>query len=283
MNQQDNKILIEAAKIDQRDRALLILGQLTFEEMKSNDEERLKVVEDQYLNNKIHTILDYRNAALVYHHSRIRNEYCRKMAVDFMRKSADLDNYKSIGIKWLLAASIDRELMQKNEPQIYGTQYIKNEKGLHELYELDTNKISDKEREEYGVPTVEQQVSVVERMNKKQLVDLYKTFQNIDELIVFYEHKSERSEEYDLSWQAISQFGFYLKRIGKFEESLKIFHSAIKLYPLEFDLYHSLGIFYEELGNIDKAIEFIQRSIELFPDFHDGIKDLNRIKKDQQK
>ena len=34
----------------------------------------------------------------------------------------ELDSTKN---KWLLAASIDRELMSRNKPQIYGTQYTK--------------------------------------------------------------------------------------------------------------------------------------------------------------
>jgi len=197
--------------------------------------------------------------------------------VKMLRKSAELDNYQSEGIKWLLAATIDRRLMEQNQPQIYGTQHIQDEEGNWKLYELDPSKISDKERKNYGVITIEEQEQVVKKMNKKQLADLYIELKDLNKIEAFC-IDNQHNESYDLSWRAISQFAFRLTRTEKFTEAIQMFELAIKLYPQEYDLYHSLGFLYEKTGKIDKAITFTEKSVAINPDFKDGLKDLARLK-----
>lgn len=276
--EEDNAILIGLAKADQSDRALLRLGKITFETLKKNDEERLEKVEKDIELDKIKTSQDCRNAGLIFHHSRIKNKHCRSQAVKFLQKSAELDNYGSIGIKWLLAATIDRGLMQENKPQIYGTQYVQNEQGHHELYKLDDTQISDIERKEHGVTIVADQAAVVENMNRKQLIDIYAQNGSIEEIKLFCKKNHKTSNSCDLSWKGISQFGFHLKRAGQIENALQIFELAIKLYPKEYDLYHSLGLLYGEIGKTEKAIELIEKCLALNPIFQDGIIDLKRLR-----
>lgn len=279
IKEKDNTILTTLAKADQSDRALFRLREITFEILKKNDEERLFLVEKEMSLGKLKTIQDYRNAGLIFHHSRIKNNYCRRMAVKCLQKSVDLDNYSSIGIKWLLAATIDRELMEQNKAQVYGTQYVQNEEGKYELYKLNLTKISDKEREDYGVLKINEQAKKVELMNRKQLVDLYVEKGNIESILDYCKENYENSSRYDLSWKGLSQFSFHIKRAGKIEESQKIFELAIELYPKEYDLYHSLGLLYEETGRREKAIELIEKSILLNPKFEEGKNDLKRLKK----
>ena len=113
--------------------------------------------------NKVRTSLDYHNAAMIFQHG--LDTFASGMAVKLMRKSLELD---STANKWLLAAAIDRDLMRRNLPQIYGTQYIKmGEAAPWELYELDSTKITDTERKEYNVETLAEQRETVKRMNEK--------------------------------------------------------------------------------------------------------------------
>jgi len=257
----NNALLIELGKTDQSDRALLHLKKITFEKLKENDAERLMLVEKEIEQGRLNTAQDYRNAGLVFHHSRIKLPYSKSMAVKCLRKSAELDNYKSHSITWLLAATIDRELQSKNEKQIYGTQHIKNDAG-----------------KDFGVLTIAEQLKEVDRMNQKQLTEFYAEHDDVGAVLNFCERNWNADTEYDLSWKAISQFGFYLHRLGKLNDALRVLETAVKIYPEEYDLYHSLGFLHGEKGDDKKAIEFTQKSIELNPGFKEGIKDLERLK-----
>ncbi len=274
--EKDNELLKKLAANDQSDRAKVRLGEMTVETMRQNDVARLKKVEIEIQLGRIKTIQDHRNAGLIFHH--IRNApHCKDIAVKMLRKSTELNNYESVGIKWLLAAAIDRRLQEQNQPQIYGTQYFQDEEGIWKLHEFDPTKISDKERKKYGVITIDKQTEALRKMNKKQLADLYIELKDINKIEVFCIDNQD-NEEFDFSWRAISQFAFYLKRIGKITEAMRMFELAIKLYPQEYDVYHSLGLLYEEIGEIEKAITFIEKSVTINSNFKDGLKDLARLK-----
>ena len=81
-----------------------------------------------------------------------------------MKKAIELDSTID---KWLLAATTDRYLLSKGEPQIYGTQYLKMGDEPWKLAEIDTIKISDTERVEYGVETLAEQSEKVKQMNSE--------------------------------------------------------------------------------------------------------------------
>jgi len=273
----DNALLINLAKTDQSDRVLIKLGEISLAVLKQRDETRLTQVEKEIELDRLHTIQDYRNAGLIFHHSRIKNEYCRSMAVKFLRKSAELDGYESLGIKWLLAATIDRQLQEQKKAQIYGTQYIQNESGKYELYDLDPNQISDEERKLYAVPIVEAQADEVAKMNKKQLHELFLEKKSIPDLIKFC-LVNKNNKDYNLSWQGMSQFAFHLKRLNKLAEAQQFFELAIEFYPNEYDLYHSLGLLFEEMDRKEDAVKMLEKSVALNPKFFDGINDLKRLK-----
>jgi len=81
-----------------------------------------------------------------------------------MKKAIDLDSTIN---KWLLAATTDRYLLSKGEPQIYGTQFYKEGDEPWILSEIDTTKITDAERIEYGVETLAEQRLKVIKMNSE--------------------------------------------------------------------------------------------------------------------
>lgn len=117
------------------------------------DKERQKRVYEILDSDLVKTSEDYYHAAMVFQHG--GDTTSSGMAVKLMRKAIELDSNRS---KWLLAAAIDRDLMRKGKPQIYGTQYRKmGADAPWELYKIDTTQVTDSERREYGVETLAQQ------------------------------------------------------------------------------------------------------------------------------
>jgi hypothetical protein len=148
---EDNAELIEIYKNDQADRQA---GEnIDWSVVSKRDSLRELRVYQLLDSNKVRTSKDYHNAAMVFQHGGDSTAY--GMAVKMMRKSIELD---STADKWLLAAAIDRYLLSKDEPQIYGTQYHKYGKDEPwQIAKMDTTKISDAERIEYGVETLAEQ------------------------------------------------------------------------------------------------------------------------------
>lgn len=156
----DNLELIEIYKKDQSERQVENIDWEILLHRDSLREIRVKQLLDS---NKVQTSLDYHNAAMIFQHG--LDTIASGMAVKLMQKSLELD---STANKWLLAAAIDRDLMRRDKPQIYGTQYVKMGKdALWELYKLDSTKITDSERKEYNVETLAEQIETVKRMNEK--------------------------------------------------------------------------------------------------------------------
>jgi len=157
----DNEELKEIYKTDQADRQSPNINWSVVSERDKQRRERVKELLDS---NLVITSNDYANAAMVYQHG--GDTIASGMAVKLMRKAVELDTSRS---KWLLAAAIDRDLMRRGQPQIYGTQYRRMGDEPWELYELDTTKVTDKERKEFGVETLAEQREKLMMMNKKQL------------------------------------------------------------------------------------------------------------------
>ena len=156
--------------------------------------------------NKVRTSKDYHNAAMIFQHGGDSTAY--GMAVKLMHKSIELD---STANKWLLAAAIDRYLLSKDEPQIYGTQYQKfGQDEPWQLGKMDTTKISDEERIEYGVETLAQQREKVKQMNRKKLSELLVQEKFIDEVIEMIKSENKKDAEFDISESGINSFGYDL-------------------------------------------------------------------------
>ena len=99
---------------------------------------------------------------MVFQHGNDSLDYGK--ALQLIKKAISLDSTMN---KQLLAATIDRYLLSKGDPQIYGTQYQRNKGEPWRLAKIDTTKISDTQRIEYGVRTLAEQRQRVKEMNGK--------------------------------------------------------------------------------------------------------------------
>jgi tetratricopeptide (TPR) repeat protein len=212
--------------------------------------------------NLVRTSLDYSNAAMIFQHG--RDTIASGMAVKMMKKAIALD---STANKWLLAAAIDRDLMRRKKPQIYGTQYQKmGQNEPWKLYTIDTTQISDKERREYGVETVAEQREKVILMNKKKLSELLASGKTADEIVTIVRQENKEQSDYDLSEAGINSFGYQLMAQEQHKDALKIFLLNTELYPQGFNTYDSYGECLLKLGREDEAIEAYQQSLALNPE-----------------
>lgn len=119
-----------------------------WEIINKNDKIREQAVLGFIKNKTLHTSKDYSNAAFIFQHGEDSISY--RMAIEMMEKAIQLDSTIDQN---LLACAIDRELLSKNKPQIYGTQYIDNGEFVA-LYEIDTTIVSEEERIHLGFKTL---------------------------------------------------------------------------------------------------------------------------------
>lgn len=156
----DNLKLIELIESDQNERENFELDpKLVFK----NDSLRREKVIYFEKNEKLKTAKDFYNASLIFQHGKDSTDYLK--ALNFMKKSIELDSTIN---KRLFAAITDRYLLSVGKPQIYGTQFQKL--GIDEpwvLGNIDTTKISDKERIKLGIGTLAEQRKKAEKLNKE--------------------------------------------------------------------------------------------------------------------
>ncbi|MEO1715367.1 MAG: hypothetical protein AAFU60_18720 [Bacteroidota bacterium] len=117
----DNAELKALAEADQADREP---EKIDWVIVNNRDEERQKRVTEMLKEGGVRTAEDYANAAIIFQHG--QDTTASRLAVAMMRKAVELDSTQD---KWLLAAAIDRDLMRRDLPQIYGTQYRRNDIG----------------------------------------------------------------------------------------------------------------------------------------------------------
>ena len=255
---EDNAELIEIYRNDQADRQTDSIDWSVVSKRDSLRELRIYQLLDS---NKVRTSKDYQNAAMIFQHGGDSTAY--GMAVKLMRKSIELD---STANKWLLAAAIDRYLLSKDEPQIYGTQYQRLGKDEPwQLGKMDTTKVSDAERIEYGVETLAEQREKVKQMNRKKLSELFAQKKSIDEVIETINLENKEDPEFDISERAIISFGYSLMRQNRNEDALKIFNLNTELYPDGFNTWDSLGECLLVLGKKEEGINAYEKSLELNP------------------
>ena len=254
----DNSELIEIYEDDQADRQSESIDWSVVSKKDSLREVRVYQLLDS---NKVKTSKDYHNAAMIFQHGGDSTSY--GMAVKLMRKSIELD---STANKWLLAAAIDRYLLSKEEPQIYGTQYQKlGKEEPWKLGKMDTSKITDTERKEYGVETLAEQREKVQRMNRRKLTELLNQKKSVDEIIEVIRSENKKDPEFDISENGINNFGYDFMRKNKNEEALKIFKLNTELYPNEYNTWDSYGECLLALGRKEEAIKVYKISLVLNP------------------
>lgn len=215
---------------------------------------------------------DYFHSAMIFQHGRDSIAY--GMAVKHMKKAIELDSTID---RWLLAAAIDRELMSRNQPQIYGTQYLKQgENAKWESYKMDTTKVTDDERRYYQVPSLAQQKEILRNWNLPTVSQYNRTSPNIDQTIALIktEIKKGIKSAYNVSESSINDFGYELMASDKIREALKVFIVNTELYPERFNTWDSLGECLVKLGRKEEGFVAYRKSLELNPDNKHAIKAL---------
>lgn len=209
------------------------------------------------------TAQDYKNAAMIFQHG--MDTVASKMAVKLMKKAVELDPNLN---KWLLAAAIDRDLMRRGKPQIYGTQFRKLKDSPWQLYEIDTTQVTDDERAEYNVPPLAAQYERLNMMNRKTLSELLNVNKSIDEIISICIVEKEKGEaaEYNVSENGLNGFGYNLMAKKRPEDALKIFKLNTEFYPNAFNAHDSYGECLMSLGRTKEAIQAYKKSLELNPE-----------------
>ena len=219
---------------------------------------------------------DYYRSAMIFQHG--GDTKASEMAVKHMKKAIELDPTIN---KWLLAAAIDRDLMRRGEPQIYGTQYTKGFGDTKwKRYQIDSTKVTDEERKYYGVETLAQQREKVRVMNLTPLSTYHAMSGSVDKTIAFIkaEIKKGNSSEYNVSESGINEFGYQLMAENKNEDALKIFKLNTELYPEGFNTFDSYGECLLVFNRKEEAKKAYQKSLDLNPKNENARKVLAEMK-----
>ena len=227
---------------------------------------------------KIVTAKDYYNSAMIFQHG--RDTIASSMAVKHMRKAMELDSTMN---KWLLAAAIDRDLMRRGKPQIYGTQYVKEMgEDKWKRYKIDSMKVSDEERREYGVESLAEQKVKERELNMLSLSDYYDEKKSIESTLklINTEFKKGAKAAYNVSEVGLLMFGDELMNTDKMEEALKVLKLNTELYPKGYRAFHLYGDCLLKLNKKDEAIKAYEKSLKLNPKNSSAEKILQELKKE---
>lgn len=133
---------------------------LDWETLDKEDAERRDAVLVLLSAGEIKTGLDYFNAAVIFQHGE---------AVEDIRLAHSLATISStLGYSranWLKAASWDRLMMYFEQPQWYGTQFTVDDAGKWILYDVEPDVVTDEQRAEWSVPSLEEAKARVEARN----------------------------------------------------------------------------------------------------------------------
>ncbi|HLO61097.1 MAG TPA: tetratricopeptide repeat protein [Bacteroidales bacterium] len=258
-SQTDNVELQRMYDEDQRSR---MNNNIDWSVLINQDKEREKRVYEMINQGLIITGKDYYNSAMIFQHG--SDTIASTMAVKHMRKAIELDPSMN---KWLLAAAIDRDLMRRHKPQIYGTQYIKNNGEKWKRYTIDTTQVTDEERRYYNVETLADQREKERVLNLVPVSEFYSTSGSISETIDLI--KSENSKGinsiYNTAENGLNDFGYELLNSNKEKEALQIFILNTELYPNAFNAFDSLGECLMKMGKKEEGIKAYKKSLELNP------------------
>tara|TARA_R110002020_G_scaffold29087_2_gene92061 strand:- start:205 stop:1098 length:894 start_codon:yes stop_codon:yes gene_type:complete len=259
---QDNKELQEMADQDQQSR---FSGNIDWVQLNREDSLRRERVLDLMKSDSLLTGKDYFNAGIIFQHG--NDTVASSLAVKCFGKAIEMDSTLH---KWWYAAAVDRDLMRRGEPQIYGTQYIQNEStgGKLKQYQIDTTQVTDEDRIYYGVETLAQQREKEKLMNLKFLGSFYAASGSIEETLELIGREFEKGKEaeYNVSEEAINSFGYQLLSQQKLQEAIQILELNTRFYPSGANTFDSLGEALRMDGQIEESIKAYSKSLELDPE-----------------
>lgn len=254
---QNNPELQRMADEDQSSRAST---QIDWNILSREDSLRRVRVFELIKENRLATAQDHLNAGIIFQHG--NDTIASSMAVKSFEKALQLDPNLN---RWWYAAAVDRHLMRKGQPQIYGTQFIKNN-DKWKRYEIDTAKITDEQRKYYHVETLKEQDEKIRTLNLIPLSIALKG-KSSDEAIAFLktEYKKGISSQYAISEAEINTLAYQWASEKNDEGALKLFQLNTLLYPKAWNTYDSYGEQLLKLGYKKKALKNYRKSLALHP------------------
>lgn len=269
VSQTDNSELQKMYSEDQSSRMVKTIDWTLLSVQDKNRETR---VYELIKSGEIVTGKDYYNSAMIFQHGADSIAY--GMAVKHMKKAIALDTTIN---RWLLAAAIDRELLSKNKPQIYGTQYSKINGEKWKRSTIDTTQVTDTERKFYYVETLSEQLEKERIMNLIPVSELYSKSTSITETIKYIksEYKNGKKSTYNISETELNNLGYEFLTAKKYNEAFLILKLNTKLYPNGYNTFDSLGEILLLLGKKDEGIKAYKNSLELNPKNENAIKVIN--------
>jgi hypothetical protein len=110
----------------------------------------------------LHVADDYFHAAMIFQHGDAPQDYARANVLASRAVSLAPGHAAA---RWLVAATHDRHLHSLGEPQIYGTQFRKDDGGRWTLAPIDPAAVSDLDRIAMGAPTLAEAEAMAEALN----------------------------------------------------------------------------------------------------------------------
>jgi len=254
----DNVELQRMADEDQQSRRK---GDIDWRLLNKEDSLRRVRVFELIKEDQLKTGKDYLNAGIVFQHG--DDTIASAMAVRSFEKALQLDTTLN---RWWYAAAVDRDLMRRGLPQIYGTQFRRENNGKWIRYKIDTSKVTDEERKYYHVETLAEQVEKERTMNLKTVASFYKD-NGIEKtlLLIKAEHKKGKQSVYNVAEDIINTFGYELLEKDKDADALKVFKLNTELYPQGFNTFDSYGEILLKMGKRKEAAKAYRKSLELNP------------------
>ncbi|MGV3602717.1 MAG: hypothetical protein ACO1N1_16000 [Dyadobacter fermentans] len=152
----------EISRMYEADQSARKAANIDWNQLNKDDALRRTRVDELLDSGKVVTGKDFYRSAMIFQHG--MDTVASAKAIKLMKKAIALDPNTN---KWLLAAAIDRHLMRKGEPQIYGTQYVRmGANAKFERYRIDSTKVTDEERKAYNVETLAEQRIKERQMNE---------------------------------------------------------------------------------------------------------------------
>lgn len=269
-SQTDNS---ELQKMYNEDQSSRMVKDIDWTVLSKQDKERESRVSELIKLGQIVTGKNYYNSAMIFQHG--SDTIASSMAVKQMRKAIELDTTIN---KWLLAAAIDRDLMRRQKPQIYGTQFVKNNgETKWKLYDIDATQVTDDERKYYGVETLEEQLVKERDMNLTPISEFYSKSNSIKKTVKFIisENKKGIKSNYSTSEKKLNSFGYELLKAKKENEALEIFTLNTKLFPKGYNTFDSLGECLLLVGKKNEGLKAYKKSLELNPKNENARKIIN--------
>lgn len=255
----DNAVLQQMADQDQQER---LKEPVDWTELNRQDSiRRLKVFELIRLREVI-TAKDHFNAGIILQHG--KDTVASGLAVKSFAAAIRMDTTLN---RWWYAAAVDCDLMRRNKPQVYGTQFLQDAgTGKWARYTIDSTQVSDELRRYYNVETLAEQAEKVRLMNQQSVSDYYKTSGSIDKTMqqIKLDFKQGRLSAYSLEAE-VNQFGYELLSQGKQSEALAIFKLNTELYPQSFNTFNSYGECLIAAGKRKAGLKAYKKSLKLNP------------------